>query len=144
MTEYFGMKLTHSATSAEFRVTQTMRRYVQPGRQVIIYESVLDPTTFNGECVHAGAFQERGVVRITPQRRTGERLTPLSAVEVCYNLAPPSPHEATAEQLVVDALTKFVLQSMMAVTTVNFHKIENLLFDDAVRRTRDQHRNAGE
>lgn len=137
------MNLTLGASSAEFRVIQTLRRYVRPGREVIIYESVLDPLTFNGESVQARSFHEQGAIRITPQQQTREQKAQSSCVEVCYSLAPPDlaaiqGDEAAPERQEVDALTKFVLQSMMAVTTINFHKIENILFDDAVQRTKTQ------
>jgi hypothetical protein len=143
------MKLTLGASFAEFRVIQTLRRYVRPGREVIIYESVLDPMTFNGERVRARSFHEQGILRITPQQQIGEQEAQLSCVEISYSLAPPDPiailgDEATPEQLEVDVLTKFVLQSMTAVTTINFHKIENILFDDAVRRTKIQRSEVGE
>lgn len=125
MVEYFGMKLTHEETSAEFRVTQVMRRFSEVNRDVIIWESVVDPIAMNDRRLDGISFRETGRVLITPHAASCES-TPFSIAETSYAVAPATQADGNVSTHAT-GISNFVLRSMSTVINANYYKIENML-----------------
>lgn len=125
--EYFGMKLTHENTSAEFRVTQVMKRFTESAKDVIIWESVVDPIAINDRRLDGISFRETGRVLVRPSNLTSEHSPSYTIAEISYAVAPPTRSDGSVSANSA-GITEFVRKCMANSITMSYYMIENLLF----------------
>lgn len=125
---FFGMKTTLHGASAEFLVKQIMRRYTEANRDVILWESIVEPITFSGKFAKE-PVREQGYVVISSLPSDGE--TPTAEMQTYYSVTSPS-HGGCGKRP-TDELATFVSQWMADVIVFNYHRIENIVFDEQLQ-----------
>ncbi|KAF1321860.1 hypothetical protein FI667_g11731, partial [Globisporangium splendens] len=131
ITESFTITIL-AATSAQFRVRQVFRRYVQPDSQVVIVSCrELVPVTFSGEPWTTGVqFRERGYTVVRPSKTILEEF---SLLQSCCISRAELTETLEADNPKVSALLEFVLSAAKANVAASHQAIENKLLDEALK-----------
>ncbi|KAE9177059.1 hypothetical protein PF004_g25887 [Phytophthora fragariae] len=129
--ESFGMELHANGTQADFRVKQSLRRYVEEDRVVIVWRSFIDPVEFSGAPLRGAEFREKGYIVVRRPRGMAENF---ALLQTCYLIHPETPvHSLSEDGAITGSLTDFVLSGTAANIAAGHQMIENILFNEATK-----------
>ncbi|KAE9291523.1 hypothetical protein PF008_g25308 [Phytophthora fragariae] len=129
--ESFGMELHANGTQAGFRVKQSLRRYVEEDRVVIVWRSFIDPVEFSGAPLRGAEFREKGYIVVRRPRGMAENF---ALLQTCYLIHPETPvHSLSEDGAITGSLTDFVLSGTAANIAAGHQMIENILFNEATK-----------
>lgn len=122
--ERFMLQIGADETTALFRVHQVVRRFVEPGRTVIVIQSRSDPVQFAGRALDAPAFEETNCIVVQAAETLPAEA--FAALRTCVDTACRS---ASSQGERGRELFEFVLRCKRATTVATHSVLENLLFD---------------
>lgn len=125
--ERFMLELGMDETSALFRVRQIVRRFVEPGRTVIILQAYVNPVHFAGRPLQGVAFEESGYIVI--QAAESLPAESFASLRTCLDTTTAGRPIASQGGGYERALCDFLVRCKQATTTATHDIIENLLFD---------------
>lgn len=128
------MKLTHEDASAEFRVTQVMRRFAGASREVIIWESIVEPVAINDCKVKGASFREIGHAFTRPfdqDESAAVSTSPYSVSEIAYAIETPSVSNFSN----ANEVSGFMLRTMALNLSYRNLQIDNLLLSSSFRNS---------
>ncbi|KAG6595748.1 M96 mating-specific protein family [Phytophthora cinnamomi] len=136
--ERYGLEMVDVKTGrcATFYVQQVMRRYVESNRVVIVWDSYIEPFTFDEELVRGMHLLLKGYVLMKPQSSDGANADgeAVTRVLTCYHLAPLISDPEIRQDASTIALTKFMAGAASAhILTIN-EMMENMLVDQALQK----------
>ncbi|EGZ08572.1 hypothetical protein PHYSODRAFT_525377 [Phytophthora sojae] len=135
--EDFKMEFVGKTTRANFRVKQVLRRYVEADREVVVFLSSahsLDEGKFRP---FAGlGFAEKAYVVIKQPMSPALHKGGFTVLQMCSLVVPQKADSCVQDAMAVGAFTEFVLNVIVANATVSQERIENVLLDEALKRSR--------
>jgi hypothetical protein len=126
----YNMEMRANHTSAHFRASEILRRYVEKDRVVIVWRAFYEPVEFCGKPLTGVQFLEKGYIVVKrPITATGT----LSLIQTCY-FANPMFTSALVDDdnPVLGAVTDFMLNATAGNVAVSHQKVENALLKQAV------------
>uniref|UniRef100_M4BVC7 Uncharacterized protein n=1 Tax=Hyaloperonospora arabidopsidis (strain Emoy2) TaxID=559515 RepID=M4BVC7_HYAAE len=132
--ESFGVEITVAENTADFRIKQVFRRYVESDRNVIAWRSYIDPATFRDQQIEGVRFQEKGSIVIRKLSELQPPGTEFTRLRIWHVITPEmrSSTKGPAGQFVQE-LTNFVLGGSSSASTVQM--IENMLMEQSRSRS---------
>ncbi|KAF4142041.1 hypothetical protein GN958_ATG08741 [Phytophthora infestans] len=134
--ESFGLEICDvpAKISATFYAQQVLRRYVEKGRVVFIWNAYIEPIAYKGKRVRGAYYTEKSNVIIRPEDPDpNETLTQISSREAI------TPHfldpKLTADSK-ISALTRILVNSMSPYYTARTKTIESTLLDRMLQARR--------
>ncbi|KAG6615051.1 M96 mating-specific protein family [Phytophthora cinnamomi] len=136
--ERYGLEMVDAKTGrcATFYVQQVLRRYVESNRVVMVWDSCIEPSTFNEELVRGMHFLLKGYVLIKPQSSDGANADgeAVTRVLTCYHLTPIISDPEIQQDAKTLALTKLVVSATSANISTSNEMMENMLVDQALQK----------
>ncbi|RLN86271.1 hypothetical protein BBJ28_00022487 [Nothophytophthora sp. Chile5] len=134
--ESFGVEIHAPDTTADFRIKQVFRRYVESDRIVIAWRSFIDPAEFKGQQLRGIRFQEKGsmVIRQPTGLQPADQVAFLRAWHIITPELPFCDGENSSQN--TQELTDFVLSGSAAGSAIQM--IENMLLEQSRRRASPQ------
>ena len=132
--ESFGVEITVAEKTADFRIKQVFRRYVESDRSVIAWRSYIDPAKFRDQKIEGVRFQEKGSIEIRKLSTLQPPGTEFTRLSIWHIITPETltSTEGSALQFVQE-LTNFVLGGSSSASTVQM--IENMLMEQSRSRS---------
>ncbi|KAG6595731.1 ABC Superfamily [Phytophthora cinnamomi] len=140
VTESFGLEFCDATagTTATFYVQQILRRHVEEGRTVIVWNAYVEPFTFENERVSDVYFLMRSHVIIRPGDRAsvdcGDADTASTRMSTCEIITPHFLNPGLKDEPEMVALTGFVASSLSSNIMMRNEKIEDLLLDQTLEQ----------
>ncbi|KAG7378715.1 hypothetical protein PHYPSEUDO_009735 [Phytophthora pseudosyringae] len=132
--EAFTMEFLGKTTTADFRVKQVIRRFVETDRQVVVWVSIghaLDPT--NSPFSSFG-FVDKGYVVTRRPTSIAPGHGDFTILQMCSLVSPQMAAGCRIDMTVAGDFTEFVLNVVAANTTTSQELIENVLLDQALNK----------
>ncbi|KAG1712925.1 hypothetical protein DVH05_000657 [Phytophthora capsici] len=130
--EAFTMEFMGKTTTADFRVKQVVRRFVDADRQVVVWVSIghsLDPN--NSPFSSFGFVDKAYVVTRRPTSITSGH-GDFTILQMCSLVSPQMAAGCRIDMTAAGDFTEFVLNVVAANTTTSQELIENVLLDQAL------------
>ncbi|ETK81902.1 hypothetical protein F441_12890 [Phytophthora nicotianae CJ01A1] len=128
----FGVEIKQDTRTAKMAGIQAIRRYVESDRIVIVRESVIDQTELGDAAAQGITFRDVGWLVLKDVTGQVSASGPMTLVQSYSTLTPDLDLNSRWE---VGALTDFVLQSREDMEVGNESIVENLLLEEAAKRT---------
>ncbi|KAH7459604.1 uncharacterized protein KRP23_15163 [Phytophthora ramorum] len=132
--EAFTMEFLGKTTTADFRVKQVIRRFVETDKQVVVWVSIgqaLDPT--NSPFSSFG-FVDKGYVVTRRPTSIPPGHGDFTVLQMCSLVSPQMATGCRIDMTAAGDFTEFVLNVTAANTTFSNELIENVLLDQALNR----------
>lgn len=132
--ESFTMEFLGKTTTADFRVKQVIRRFVETDRQVVVWVSIghaLDPT--NSPFSSFG-FVDKGYVVTRRPASIAQGHGEFTILQMCSLVSPQMAAGCRIDMTAAGDFTEFVLNVVAANTTTSQEIIENVLLDQALKK----------
>lgn len=135
--ENFIMEITASNVTADFRVRQVIKRFMQEQQQVIVWRNDCHPVEYLNQTTNFG-FRETGFVVCRPPHdlsRIDESTAPVTILQSGYRITPyMSVPSQAGRQLSLRAnitdIAQFVFSSLHVEIRAKINRIEDLLIDE--------------
>ncbi|KAG6613784.1 M96 mating-specific protein family [Phytophthora cinnamomi] len=135
--EDFKMEFMGKTTRANFRVKQVLRRYVEADREVVVSLSSVHSLDDSKSRLFAGlGFAEKSYVVIKRPKSLALQKGGFTVLQMCSLVVPQKADSCEQDATAVGAFTEFVLNVIVANTTVSQERIENVLLDQTLKRSR--------
>ncbi|KAG1712884.1 hypothetical protein DVH05_000619 [Phytophthora capsici] len=128
----FGVEITQDERMAKMGGRQAIRRYVESDRIVIVRSSVIDRVELEG--TNTGGITFRDIGWVVLKDVTGQ-VSASGSMTLLQSYSTLTPDVDLDAQWEVGALTDFVLQSREDMEVGNESIVENLLLEEAAKRT---------
>lgn len=128
----FGVEITQDERLAKMGGRQAIRRYVESDRIVIVRSSVIDRVELEG--TNTGGITFRDIGWVVLKDVTGQ-VSASGSMTLLQSYSTLTPDVDLDAQWEVGALTDFVLQSREDMEVGNESIVENLLLEEAAKRT---------
>ncbi|GMF27943.1 unnamed protein product [Phytophthora lilii] len=135
--EAFTMEFLGKTTTADFRVKQVIRRFVETDRQVVVWVSIgqaLDPT--NSPFSSFG-FVDKGYVVTRRPTSIAPGHGDFTILQMCSLVSPQMAQGCRIDMTAAGDFTEFVLNVVAANTTTSQELIENVLLDQALDKRQE-------
>lgn len=124
------MELHAKRTTADFRVRQVMRRYVDENRVVIVWRSFIDPVEFSSQPTGGIRFHEQGYI-VT--RRPSTMSPDFTLMQSCFIMIPEVDERMPEQENKAGELTDFFLDYLARNIGLIHQMIENCLMDETLK-----------
>ncbi|EEY64933.1 M96 mating-specific protein family [Phytophthora infestans T30-4] len=132
--EDFKMEFLGKSTRADFRVKQVLRRYNEAERQVVVWVTSVHSLDEGKTRPFAGlGFAEKGYAVIKQPTSPALLKAGFTVLQMCSLVVPQKAESCIGDATSVGAFTEFVLNVIVANTTVSQERIENMLLDQALK-----------
>ncbi|KAF4035427.1 hypothetical protein GN244_ATG12566 [Phytophthora infestans] len=132
--EDFKMEFMGKSTRADFRVKQVLRRYNEAERQVVVWVTSVHSLDEGKTRPFAGlGFAEKGYAVIKQPTSPALLKAGFTVLQMCSLVVPQKAESCIGDATSVGAFTEFVLNVIVANTTVSQERIENMLLDQALK-----------
>ncbi|EGZ08575.1 hypothetical protein PHYSODRAFT_352657 [Phytophthora sojae] len=131
--EAFTMEFLGKTTTADFRVKQVIRRFVETDKQVVVWVSIgqaLDP---NNSFASFG-FVDKGYVVTRRPTSIAPGHGDFTVLQMCSLVSPQMAAGCRIDMTAAGDFTEFVLNVVAANTTTSQELIENVLLDQALNK----------
>ncbi|KAL3670624.1 hypothetical protein V7S43_003816 [Phytophthora oleae] len=128
----FGVEITQDERIAKMGGRQAIRRYVESDRIVIVRNSTIDRVELAGTAAGGLTFRDVGWLMLKDVTGQVSASGPMTLIQSYSTLTPDVDLDAQWE---IGALTDFVLQSREDMEVGNESIVENLLLEEAAKRT---------
>ncbi|KAE8987175.1 hypothetical protein PR003_g23614 [Phytophthora rubi] len=135
--EAFTMEFLGKTTTADFRVKQVIRRFVETDKQVVVWVSIghaLDP---NNSPFSSFGFVDKGYVVTRRPTSIGPGHGDFTVLQMCSLASPQMAAGCRIDMTAAGDFTEFVLNVVAANTTTSQELIENVLLDQALNRQQE-------
>lgn len=112
----YGLDINMDKFQARFCGKQTVRKYVEADRVVIVWKQLMEPSKVNGTKFHGLQCHETGWVMIRSASPNSSHNTPsedgpasLTVVQACSKMVPHLQDDIVDQELQIGALTDFVM-----------------------------------
>ncbi|KAG3189856.1 hypothetical protein PC128_g11576 [Phytophthora cactorum] len=132
--EAFTMEFLGKTTTADFRVKQVIRRFVESDRQVVVWVSIghaLDP---NNSPFSSFGFVDKGYVVTRRPMSIAPGHGDFTILQMCSLVSPQMSAGCRIDMTAAGDFTEFVLNVVAANTTTSQEIIENVLLDQALNK----------
>ncbi|ETI41930.1 hypothetical protein F441_12841 [Phytophthora nicotianae CJ01A1] len=132
--EAFTMEFLGKTTTADFRVKQVIRRFVETDRQVVVWVSIghaLDP---NNSPFSSFGFVDKGYVVTRRPTSMVPGHGDFTILQMCSLVSPQMAAGCRIDMTAAGDFTEFVLNVVAANTTTSQELIENVLLDQALNK----------
>ncbi|KAL3670590.1 hypothetical protein V7S43_003782 [Phytophthora oleae] len=132
--EAFTMEFLGKTTTADFRVKQVIRRFVDADRQVVVWVSIghaLDP---NNSPFSSFGFVDKGYVVTRRPTSITSGHGDFTILQMCSLVSPQMAAGCRIDMTAAGDFTEFVLNVVAANTTTSQELIENVLLDQALNK----------
>lgn len=123
------ISLDAKQTSANFRVHQVLRRFVEEDRAVIVWRAVIDPMEMGSEQTRGVRFFEDAYIVTKRPKILGSGF---SLVQSCFIVTPEAATEGHGS--VISELSKFFVDTVGRRIELSHQMIENGLLEGTVSR----------
>ncbi|KAG6613785.1 M96 mating-specific protein family [Phytophthora cinnamomi] len=130
--EAFTMEFLGKTTTADFRVKQVIRRFVETDKQVVVWVSIgqaLDP---NNSPFSSFGFVDKGYVVTRRPTSIAPGHGEFTILQMCSLVSPQMAAGCRIDMTAAGDFTEFVLNVVAANTTTSQELIENVLLDQAL------------
>lgn len=127
------MEFLGKTTTADFRVKQVIRRFVETDKQVVVWVSIgqaLDP---NNSFASFG-FVDKGYVVTRRPTSIAPGHGDFTVLQMCSLVSPQMAAGCRIDMTAAGDFTEFVLNVVAANTTTSQELIENVLLDQALNK----------
>ncbi|ETP39788.1 hypothetical protein F442_12771 [Phytophthora nicotianae P10297] len=132
--EDFKMEFIGKTTRADFRVKQVLRRYIEAERQIVVWVTSVHSLDEGKTRPFAGlGFAEKGYAVIKQPKSQALLKAGFTILQMCSLVVPQKAESCIRDATSVGAFTEFVLNVIVANTTVSQERIENMLLDQALK-----------
>ncbi|GMF56977.1 unnamed protein product [Phytophthora fragariaefolia] len=132
--EAFTMEFLGKTTTADFRVKQVIRRFVETDKQVVVWVSIgqaLDP---NNSPFSSFGFVDKGYVVTRRPTSIAPGHGDFTILQMCSLVSPQMAAGCRIDMTAAGDFTEFVLNVVAANTTTSQELIENVLLDQALNK----------
>ncbi|TMW60439.1 hypothetical protein Poli38472_000481 [Pythium oligandrum] len=132
--EHLGINIHVNGMTANFRAQQVLRRYVEDNRVFIMWCALIDAVEFSGIPIAGMHFRRNGCMFFQrPKTLDPDELTILKSL---YVITPELTEPMDPTDAMMSKVIEFLLLEGTASAAVTHQLIENMLLEEAMRRSK--------